>query len=235
MAKVWAQLSATTRLALVLILAVGAYLYFGDSGSTAKKAPAKKIVKKTSGSTAIQYTDADYKASFAVLQQPLKDSFKPLVVRSGAREAGSAARANGVPASLAGGDVNWTYTGTAEVDDVPTVLIENSSTGEGVFLRQGERWKDMVIEQIAMDFVTLRGDDGEIVTLRLTSPNEDEEVKPLSPDNPLSGPIGGTATVPTNNPSAPQFGNVAVEAAPAQAAPPPTRAVSGRKGRRGTK
>lgn len=199
MAKFWAKASAFTKFTIVLFF-IG-LVYFLMSGDDAPKKTTKKpIAKQTTSSSVDQFTDADRTAKFAVYSESARDTFKPLIARANPRGDGGvgSTKENAIPAYLAGGDANWTYTGTAEVNGVPTALFENSTTIDGVFLKQGEHWKDLVIELISQDSVVVKGDGGDTVMLRLASPVSDEEVKPLAVNqqSPLQGQIGAMQGMP---------------------------------------
>ena len=214
MAKLsWKSLSPAYKLSIVLVVAGAAYWFLGDAPSASKSTTKRTVANKSGKAKEGQFTDADYTASFAVLTESPKDSFKPLIVRSNVRDEALIGKPNAVPAYMAGGDPNWIYSGTAEVDGVPTALLENGTTGEGMFLKQGERWKELTISQIMPESVVIKSSDGESLTLVLSSP-VDEEVKPVSP---LEGPIGSKAP--------PNFGNFATM--PGMPAAPPSAPIRG--------
>jgi hypothetical protein len=142
------------------------------------------------------YTDEDYRASFAPLNELAKNAFKPLVARSSGSSGLSGDLEGGIPASFADGDPNWIFTGTAEVDGVMHALLENKSTGEGVFLRKGERWKRTLISQIGTEAIVFRGPDGSDRTIHIQG-NEPEAFAPMRVEVPqnLRGAIGGRSNV----------------------------------------
>src|SRR5205814_1984309 len=105
------------------------------------------------------FTAEDEKASFKPIVSPVKDAFMPLVARKGGIGSGQAL-ANMLPSEMTGGETNWVYTGSAEMDGVPSALIENRTTGDAVFLKKGERWKSAYVVQILPDSVVMRGPGG---------------------------------------------------------------------------
>jgi hypothetical protein len=119
---------------------------------TKKKAPSKK--------TTVAYVEEDYNATFEPVNIELKNSFQPIIARKGAGLGVGEGQANSIPAEFAGGDSGWFFTGNAEIDGVPTALLENRSTGEGVFLKAGERWKSAMVSQIMPDSVVMKGPSG---------------------------------------------------------------------------
>ena|SRR5579871_5432944 len=228
MGKAWSKLSGITKLSILIF--IGGLIYaLMPEGSPPKgpKPPAALAVKKSSNADEIVYTEADQRASFASLSQPLKNSFKPLVVRTNGPGGQVSGKDNAVPAYMARGDGNWIYSGTASIDGVPTALLENGSTGEGVYLKDGERWKDLTVLAINPDSISIRGaESGEELTLRLASPTTEEDMKPANPAPALQGPIGNMTISPLGAGGAPggapgittvQTGTVAAPAAPARA------------------
>lgn len=146
------------------------------------------------------FTPDDYKASFPGFVAVSRNSFKPLVVRKNTTLISALAAAGGVPTDFTGGDGNWVCTGVAEVDGVRQALLENRSSGEGVFLRQGDRWKKTVVSQVMEDAVVLVGPGGQPRTIHVQQDEAVEEtpteVVPVQPK--LSGPIGGGQPNATN-------------------------------------
>jgi hypothetical protein len=182
------NLSKPMQYGLVFVLAVAAWLIlspalFPESGN---KSIATKI-KKSAKTTADLYTPEDYKAKFAPESSVLKNAFKPLVVKTTTGGKGAAAKPNLVPAAFAAGDPNWSYTGTAEVDGVLQALLENRTTGESAFLRVGDTWKGISVEEITEDSLVIASSDGDQLTLKL--PTEDEVL-------PAAGPRGFTPAQP---------------------------------------
>lgn len=177
----------------VLILAVGAsaYTYMGGpnkkSGSSLK--PLSKVGKKQKEEL---FTKEDYSAHFARLESGIKDSFTPLVARSGS--AGMVGP-DVVPVDFAEGDPNWVFTGTSEIDGHASALFENKISLESEFVPLGQRWKNCTVHQIEEGKVTLLGRTGRHVELRLV--DEFQQMASTGgaggnqPVNPaLSGPIG---------------------------------------------
>ncbi len=143
------------------------------------------------------FTEEDYKAEFARLNEPIRNAFNPLIKASPKSLPGLGGPSNAVPASFANGEANWIYTGTAIVDDVPTALVENTGSGEGVFLKQGEAWKTSRVQRITPDTLTLGNNQGQTFTMRLYfEPIQNDilpEVRPIQPGPPPGGP-GGAPT-----------------------------------------
>ncbi len=126
------------------------------SGTSAKATRKKTVAKKG----AIQFTDQDFKADFKPLNIQLKNAFVPIVARKSGGFGGADGQANAIPLDFTGGDAGWVYTGNAEIDGVQNALLENRSSGEGVFIRSGERWKSAVVSRILSDSVVMKGPSG---------------------------------------------------------------------------
>lgn len=147
----------------VSILAVGAagWVLTTPEESAAKATGPKTTRKKTSTKkTVVQFTDADFEANFKPLNSELKNAFVPLVARKTGGFGNGDGAANVIPADFTGGDSGWVYTGNAEIDGSSMALLENRTTGEGVFLKAGERWKSAAVSKILTDAVVMTGPSG---------------------------------------------------------------------------
>lgn len=125
------------------------------SGMTAKRSRTSTKVAK--GEDA--FTKADEKAEFKPVNTEAKNAFVPVVARTNGIS-GAQQLENSVPADFAGGEANWIYTGNAEYDGVRQALIENRTTGDAVFLRRGQKWKNAYVVEISEYSVVLRGPSG---------------------------------------------------------------------------
>jgi hypothetical protein len=172
--------------------------------------PAKtkcKTIAKKAASTAkdkLGFLPEDYDPpEFEPVLAGSASKFQPLVSRT--QTASSLALApDAVPAELAGGDPNWVYTGTAEIDGKPTALLENRVTAESDFVNQGQKWKRSEVTQILPQSLILAGPSGRKIKLTLsngeavigTGPGADRLASGFRPVNPaLSGPIGNGITI----------------------------------------
>ena len=103
-----------------------------------------------------------------------------------------------VPAALAAGEGDWAYTGMVEIDGVKLALLENGTSHQGGYVREGETWKKSRIAGITMASVTFVGPDGTDTTVFRYNANQ--VPKPKTPPDPgfrpmdlgpaLRGPIG---------------------------------------------
>jgi hypothetical protein len=83
-----------------------------------------------------------------------------------------------VPANLAQGDANWAYTGMVVVDGVKLALLENSSTHQGGYVKEGEIWKKSRIKQITTESIVVVGQDGSETTVIRFNANATPKPKP---------------------------------------------------------
>lgn len=161
---------------LLGIIVVAAFVVTSpeDAEAPGKKAPATAARKsETRGG----FLPEDYEARFEPVSGPAKNAFRPIAVRSGA--AGLTSRVDSIPAPYAGNEMDWIYTGTAEIDGVPVALFENTANRDGVFLKQGERFKTSVVLQIGPSFVVLSGSGGGTYRVSLPPYGSGPEEGPL--------------------------------------------------------
>jgi hypothetical protein len=188
--------------ATVAVAIVGYTMTAPESGA-AKKPTTKKSNKPVVAKKGTEiFTEEDKNASFPRIQVEFKNAFVPLVAKDGGI-GGSDAAANKIPSSFSGGDANWVFTGTVEVDGVRQALLENRNSGDGVFLRSGQRWKNCVVKRVNQDSVVIEGPSGEmtfgLVTEeslggRMASRNGANSFAPMAVENPpnFRGNIGGS-------------------------------------------
>lgn len=208
----------------ILALGVAGYIMTEPTPTPRRTSSGRKPpVNSGSNKTASElFTDEDYNTKFARLNAPVKNSFRPLVMPSSARSTTGlgALLPNEIPADFTDGKTKWLYTGTAIVDGAPMALVENPETGEGEFIKVGQRWKNAIVRKITPTSLALEGPNGRARTLQLMQdPVEDEttlagmEVRPATPNiggnnnnNNLAGPIGGrtpgATTAPPNGAAA---------------------------------
>lgn len=144
------QLLLVGALALVAFVALQSVLSPDTPAKTSKKTLASKPKPKTEQ----VYTAEDMKARFDSVSLNVKDSFKPEIIKLGT-STGKMSQVNLVPLEFAGGEANWAYTGSAEIDGVLQALLENKATGEDVFLKVGDSWKGVSVEEITDDSLLL--------------------------------------------------------------------------------
>jgi hypothetical protein len=184
-------------------LAIAAFVLTTPPEATAPTRSKVATKKAATKANAGPFTEADTRAKFTPVNDPLKNAFRPVVAQRSASIGFSSGPMNAVPAEFAGGEGSWIYTGSAEIDGVPVALIENRSTNDGVFLKAGERWKSLVVRRITPNSVVLLGPSG---TVTLT-PVDDQATGGGAPA-PLQGQIQGSGFAPA--PVAPPQGLTAV-------------------------
>jgi hypothetical protein len=174
---------------LVGVGAAAAYLGFTaffpeePAAPTVKKPATKKASVKATG-RAIAYTEDDYKLRYASYNEPVHNTFKPLVVRKDANALAANASPGGVPANFAGGDGNWVYSGRVVVNGVNQGLLENPKTGDAEFVVRGQHWRASGVVDITADSITLSGPDGATITLQAGAASEPSEMASVSAANP---------------------------------------------------
>ncbi|HRI44737.1 MAG TPA: hypothetical protein PLL78_14530 [Fimbriimonadaceae bacterium] len=182
------------------LLGVLAYAVVVYTEPESKRPPAKPKRTTLASTTNAQFTKEDYDRRFDSYNAELKNAFKPGIVRLGG-DSLLAQRLDGVPTALTGGDPNWRYTGTATIDGVRVALIENSATAEGVFLHEGESWKQAVLTKIDDEAIVMVGPGGGVRRIRLGEPDADPD--PL----PVTGGTGAVAPMRVGGNLAGQIGN----------------------------
>lgn len=143
--------------------------------------------------------DKAQEEKFERIPATIKNGFVPGVGKGdGNLEAGT------IPGSFTGGESSWTYTGNMVVDGVANALLENSSTGDGVFLRPGQSWKNCRLVAVKDDSIELEGPGG----LRKTVFFNDKTLSAPSPSTTLQSlpPASIQGNIPNNNGMNPQFG-----------------------------
>lgn len=158
------------------------------------------------------FDERDQKATFEPVALTTRDAFKPLVVRGEGVGPDSAGLPNQVPPSFASGEAGWFFTGAAVIDQVPTALIENTQTGQGLYVKQGDLWKNCRVERITPTSLTLAaGDSVRTLMLLADVPQPEPSGGSTRPLNPLTGPVGVQSRpnpLPGNVPAQPNNGQV---------------------------
>jgi hypothetical protein len=180
--------------------ALGIFAYFFTQDDSVPIRKSKKTVASQTKKAADEFLPIDYTAKFPAYSEPAKDAFKPLIIRSSDAGKGVSAVPNGgIPINYTGGEPNWNYTGVAVINGIPNALLDNSGTGEGVFLKAGDHWKSSSVLTVTQDSVVLQDKEGVAKQIRLAEiVNKDDENGnengPLKP--PLNGAIGGVSVNP---------------------------------------
>lgn len=187
--KLFSPISYTLAGSLVVL-----YLFMGDGPASSPNAARKKVTKRVSAVT-LKFDAEDFAANkdgrrFASVNEPLRDAFKPLIARKSMADMGADAPGS-VPFGIAG-EASWTYTGMAEVDGVPQALLENSRTQDGVFLKQGEKWKAGTVYQIKPDELVLMDRSGALQTVKVNIQETIPSIMQGGGFAPVNPPLRGT-------------------------------------------
>lgn len=204
-----AKISRPVLYTLVLGAVAYAAVVLTEPEQPAPKATTKKPTAPKVSVTGTEYTPEDLKAKFVALNEMPKNAFKPLVVRASAESAANAVppQPNGIPSKLTGGTGNWVYSGSVEVNGVTSALLEDQKTGEGIYLKRGQKWFNATVTDIGDESIVLAGPDGTTTRVSVAQPDAAPSVSapvtPVAP--PLSGVIGGgnpgIAALPGVNPN----------------------------------
>lgn len=171
-------------------LAIGliAFLATGSEDPRAKKSSAEKPRARATAKADEDFTQADYEAKFSPAKVEYRNVFTPLIMASSGSRGGGSLTPNAIPLEFSGGKEQWVYTGTAVIDGVPNALVENSSTGEGEFIRVGQNWKSATVRKITPTSLTLTSPSGRVQTMDLMRDLEiddkalmNAQVQPVSP------------------------------------------------------
>lgn len=190
------QKSSMPLLIGVLVIATAFGLMGGGSSSSSTKKNTMMQFpsapkKKKSGD--IEYTVEDEKAKFASIEGELPNAFKPAVAKKAML--GTTKTSNAIPPIFTSGEAGWVYTGNMEVNGKQNALLENGGSGEGVFLKPGEKWKSLTLKQVKAESIVLLGPDNFEKEIFFGS-NDSSAVQSVAPFNPgpgprLAGQIGG--------------------------------------------
>lgn len=183
-------------------VAIGAiaFLMTGSPETPRKKAESSKPRAASRAKAEDEFTKADYEAKFAPTKLAVRDVFSPLVLASSGGRGGSIAP-NAIPFDFTGSKEAWVYTGTAVINGVPNALVENTSTGEGEFIKVGQTWKLATVRRITPTSLTLTNSSGRVQTMDLMRDLElddrslmSAQVQPVAPqgrgDSGRSGSFG---------------------------------------------
>ncbi|MGO8672074.1 MAG: hypothetical protein ACLQVD_11990 [Capsulimonadaceae bacterium] len=214
-----AKPSGPALYAVIGVVAVGAcWLYVNSDNGPTTPAHRHVPVSRTGASTAApEYTADDYKAKFPRYAGK-RDPFIPKVVSDNGQD-GAAAR---------GG---WALTGITAINGEQTALVENSGTGDSVFLKPGDHWNGKRVTAVGADYVALENAFGQ--DTRMAFPVNDVTTEPSQGAGEGMAPLpvtavqplaGGTVMVPAA-PPLPTLANVTPDV-------PATNNTGGFRGRR---
>jgi hypothetical protein len=186
-----------------ILIGVAVFFNTGPDDKPGAKPPVKRKVVTQNG------TDIDLSLleapPFEKPTIPPRDIFMPsLAAMQGPDGAPPPSGLEKVPAADAGGDSNWVYTGFAAFGGAHYALLENATSHQSGFVKEGDTWKKSKIVSIRADSVAFVGPDGtEDTVLRYdansktsgakgqVADGEGDQVAPVQPMPPgMNGPIG---------------------------------------------
>jgi hypothetical protein len=198
-------------------LIIGAYWWSGQEPEIPKRKTVRKTIPVTTEASPSDFLEADYTARFVkpAVQPSARNLFMPLVLPPAATPAPAptvAAKPEKapeppkdtvrIPAKLAEGDANWAFTGFAIANGVKMAVLENSSTKQSGYVKEGDPWKAAFVRRISVERIVLADKDGaEQVILRYSpeleqklkapvDPAKTAATKPVDLSSVLRGPIG---------------------------------------------
>jgi hypothetical protein len=149
-------------IALAVTVVVAVYLNTG--GSTSTSTTARRRVTTLSTQTTVApgdaelVTPADYKVRFPRLALNLRDPFAAQILTA-------------LPVNpISGGKSGWNLTGINTIDGVTTAVLENSTSGDDVFLDRGDVWMGLRVIAIDTDDVVLKNALGQQTVITFASP-----------------------------------------------------------------
>lgn len=188
---------------IVVVMSAIGLIAFAMTGSEPPAKPKTSVKKQVSPKAAKgqSWDERDLAAKFVPVNLPERNAFKPVVARRQGALSGDLLKDPGMlPPDFAGGEASWVFTGVAEVDGVKTALLENKSSGEGIFLAVGEVWRTVRVASISDDRMTLISLEGTTITLKVSDPAA------TTVEEPLEGEIApvqpnGMSVVPEGRPA----------------------------------
>ena len=188
---------------LVVLALVGGVGYVMSSGSDAPPPTHKPHIKfgnaTTGASDSSGILPEDLTAHFDRYPGGGRNPFMPVIT------AGTSLSGGGGKSSS-----TWALTGIDSIDGATTALVENSSTGDSVFLKAGDHWNGLKVVSIGSQSATFEDSYGKITQLSFadqvpdSTDNANTPVAPLTQPNtpfPVSGsvPTGGIPPFPVTN------------------------------------
>jgi hypothetical protein len=171
-------------------------------------------------------TQADLDAHFARYKLVQRDPFVPGVINSHDQP--------GTDAGIGGGQGQWALTGIDEVNGVISGLVENSATGESVFLTPGQRWRGLKVVSVGSDSIVFENALGQHTDLAFAITAPASQTGPAAPAAPgAPGPPGTPAVAGSS--SLPSLGAIRplprVGSLPPLPVPPPARSTASQESR----
>ena len=170
-----------------------------DKTTTTGRPPIKHTMPAAAPDDTI--TPEDLTVKFDRVTAKPKNAFKPLVYHVNGGGGGvSVNDASAVPTEFTGGEADWGFTGTIQMDGANYANLDNPKSGEYTQLKRGDHWKKCTVSEVGADFVVM---DGPMSSKKLLMPTVDTSTvaaktnadaaatMPVMPQ--ISGDIGGGA------------------------------------------
>jgi hypothetical protein len=183
MAKQPSRTIIYTAVGAVAVYAIFLYTQPPTSTTATPRVAVTSADTTQSSGTDDNMTPADLAAHFARYTGGKRDPFVPGVINISAQTQVS------TPFGAPGKRGGWTLTGINEINGVTSAVLENSGTGDSVFLQQGDEWDGLKVVSIDDQDVVFENALGQKSTLGFA--------QPADPNTP--GGAGSSSTIPSIN------------------------------------
>ncbi len=183
----------------LIALAGGAFWWAsGDSPNAALKTASSKKVAKAGPQVDWTFPASETSVRFDPPKETVRNIFRPLLYVDKSAPKTEEDQLMKLPANMAGGESGWCYTGMVEVNDVKMALLENATSHQAGYVKEGEGWKKSRIVTITTQSIVVAGPDGSEQTVFRFNANEtpkpkqapDPGFRPLELGPALRGQIG---------------------------------------------
>jgi hypothetical protein len=208
--------SSLPKIIVGSVVLLGIVWYMTGSNDTSTKSTTASTDKKKSTTNANSlYTKLDYEITYDhPVGDSLQDKFIPLVYKATGTTGTSGTIDHSkltIPTNLTGGESNWAFTGTVNVDGKWSALVENGTSAQSAYIKPGDKWKTSTVDKVTENLLILRDLSGalaevpmqadvqaliakqqaDLADLRVNAGgNQRNPNMPYAPYNPLMGPIG---------------------------------------------
>lgn len=186
---------------IAVLLVMFIYLNFGPSSSSSTASHPRTMYSSTTvaSNNPDGLTPADYTAHFARYVGGGRDPFIPLVATA---DQGGLGGGRG-----SGNSGDWQLTGITSVNDVPSALVENTGSGESVFLTKGAKWRGLTVVEVGPDSVQFENALGQHTELSFPVTDDTQTSTPGRAPAAAAAPSSSLPTASQVTPL-PQVGNL---------------------------
>jgi hypothetical protein len=187
------KISRSMRNVLIAVVAIGAILYYFTEPDDTQTGPS---IRPTSVAPAAPLPSdilpEDLNARFPRYKGGTRDPFVPALLRNGPDDLFG-------DGGAAGGKGTWALTGINVVNGAVSALVENATTGESVFLSQGDQWRGLKVVGILSDAVIFENALGQQTRLAFELPEDEQDTSQNSTSgNAVLPPLGSIPPMPIN-------------------------------------